>query len=173
MSDLPMRSYTIVRPTNEVSSGLHKCTTYQRCFLCFTQIHVRPTDKLSSSLHKCTTNQRGLLWFTQMFDLPTRSRLVNTNVRTKNEVSFGSHKYMYDLPTRSRLGPTSIAFQENERFDGQLVKPSWCLVVRTTYLEHGKHRHNKMCYQRFFSLTECTVPQNFNFLPFLYFILCV
>ena len=39
------------------------------------------------------------------------------------------------LPTRSRLGPTSMEFQLNETFDGQLVKPSWCLLVSTTYLK--------------------------------------
>lgn len=37
-------------------------------------------------------------------------------------------------PTRSRWGPTSLEFQLNEVGDGQLVKPSWCLAVNTTYL---------------------------------------
>ena len=47
-------------------------------------------------------------------------------------------------PTRSLFGPTSIAFQLKECLDGQLVKPSWCLLVRTMYLEIMK----KWRYQR-------------------------
>ena len=37
-------------------------------------------------------------------------------------------------PTRSLLGPTSIEFQFQEYLDGHRQNPSWCLVVRTTYL---------------------------------------
>ena len=39
------------------------------------------------------------------------------------------------LPTKSLCGPVSTAFQFQEVLDGQLVKPSWCLLVRTTYLQ--------------------------------------
>jgi hypothetical protein len=41
-------------------------------------------------------------------------------------------------PTRSRFGPFSMEFQLNECFVGQLQKPSWCLVIKTMYLEVGK-----------------------------------
>lgn len=40
-------------------------------------------------------------------------------------------------PTRSLLGPTSIEFQFQEYLDGHRQNPSWCLVVRTTYLCTG------------------------------------
>ena len=42
----------------------------------------------------------------------------------------------FNLPTRSLFGPTSIEFQLKETFEGQLVKPSWCLLVNTTYLDN-------------------------------------
>ena len=37
-------------------------------------------------------------------------------------------------PTKSLCGPTSTEFQFHEFGDGKFVKPSWCLLVRTTYL---------------------------------------
>ena len=42
--------------------------------------------------------------------------------------------FLSDSPTKSLSGPTSIEFQLNETCDGQLVKPSQCLLVSTTYL---------------------------------------
>lgn len=38
-------------------------------------------------------------------------------------------------PTRSLWGPVSTEFQFQECGDPQLVNPSWCLAVRTTYLQ--------------------------------------
>lgn len=35
---------------------------------------------------------------------------------------------------KSRCGPTSIEFQLNEYFEGHKAYPSWCLLVKTTYL---------------------------------------
>jgi len=37
-------------------------------------------------------------------------------------------------PTKSLFGPTSMEFQFHETCEGQFVKPSWCLLVSTTYL---------------------------------------
>jgi len=37
-------------------------------------------------------------------------------------------------PTRSRWGPTSTEFQFHETGEGQLVKPSQCLLVNIMYL---------------------------------------
>ena len=52
-------------------------------------------------------------------------------------------KYYYQYknsnwPTRSLWGPTAFEFQLKEYDDGQVAKPSWCLVTWTTYLQ-GQH----------------------------------
>lgn len=39
------------------------------------------------------------------------------------------------LPRRSLCGPMSLAFQLYEYFEGHNVNPSWCLLVKTTYLQ--------------------------------------
>lgn len=42
------------------------------------------------------------------------------------------------LPTRSLWGPLLTEFQFQETFDLQFVQPSWCLLVKTTYLSKMK-----------------------------------
>jgi len=44
-------------------------------------------------------------------------------------------------PTRSLRGPTSLEFQFHEFTDGQLVKPSWCLLVSTIYRAPDACKH--------------------------------
>ena len=39
------------------------------------------------------------------------------------------------VPIRFLCGPTSSEFQFQETLDPQLVKPSWCLLVKTKYLK--------------------------------------
>lgn len=53
-------------------------------------------------------------------------------------ITYQTYKNNY-LPTRSLWGPTALEFQLNEYDDGQLVKPSWCLVTWTTYLRQPKN----------------------------------
>lgn len=48
-------------------------------------------------------------------------------------------------PTKSRCGPISTEFQFQEKSDPQLVKPSWCLAVRTTYLQRSRLTRNTRC----------------------------
>lgn len=40
------------------------------------------------------------------------------------------------VPKISLWGPLSTAFQFHDRLDGHNVNPSWCLLVRTTYLKY-------------------------------------
>ena len=51
--------------------------------------------------------------------------------------------FKFSLPTRSLCGPLSTEFQFHDTFDLQFVQPSWCLLVRTTYL---RKRLNKIMY---------------------------
>lgn len=43
----------------------------------------------------------------------------------------------FSIPTRSLFGPDAFEFQLKEYFEGQLVKPSWCLLVKTIYLNYN------------------------------------
>lgn len=45
-------------------------------------------------------------------------------------------------PTRSRWGPLSTEFQFHDVGDPQLVKPSWCFVVKTMYLHDVRQVNN-------------------------------
>ena len=45
------------------------------------------------------------------------------------------------LPTISLLGPTAFEFQFQEYLDGQLVKPSWCLLTNTYLFRRYSHSH--------------------------------
>ncbi len=48
-------------------------------------------------------------------------------------------------PTRSMCGPLSTEFQFHEVLEGQLVHPSWCLLVKTTYLQGEWIVHSLTC----------------------------
>ena len=47
------------------------------------------------------------------------------------------------VPTRSLWGPLSTEFQFQVTLDLQFVQPSWCLLVRTKYLEKTKQTTEK------------------------------
>ena len=47
------------------------------------------------------------------------------------------------IPTRSLWGPLSTEFQFQVTLDLQFVQPSWCLLVRTKYLEKTKQTTKK------------------------------
>ena len=56
----------------------------------------------------------------------------------------GSHFFLTaaaSSPTRSLCGPTSTEFQFQDVGEGQLVNPSWCFDVNTTYLNKDKKGH--------------------------------
>jgi len=59
-------------------------------------------------------------------------RFVDNESKFRSKINIYSRAHLLIM---SRLGPTSTAFHPKLFFEGHSVKPSWCLLVSTTYLQ--------------------------------------
>lgn len=87
--------------------------------------------KILASNQRVGQNQSVHATITENNISPKPALLLNT---TSIYGATGWKMKVSHLPTMSLFGPTSPEFQLNEYLDGQLQKPSWCLLTNTTYL---------------------------------------